>query len=50
VAETLAQLRIEWECGADGAELGFLLSKGSSGIKKDMKEAARWYRMAVSAS
>jgi hypothetical protein len=29
-------------------ELGFLLSKGSNGIKKDMKEAAKWYRMAVS--
>lgn len=29
-------------------ELGFLLSKGGHGIKKDMKEAARWYRMAVS--
>ncbi len=35
-------------CRADEAELGFLLSKGSNGIKKDMKEAARWYRMAVS--
>lgn len=30
-----------------GEELGFLLSKGASGIKKDMKEAAKWYRMAV---
>jgi hypothetical protein len=29
-------------------QLGFLLSKGASGIKKDMKEAAKWYRMAVS--
>lgn len=29
-------------------ELGFVLSKGSNGIKKDMKEAAKWYRMAVS--
>jgi hypothetical protein len=40
-------------------ELGFLLSKGHHGIKKDMwvgclieliirKEAARWYRLAVS--
>lgn len=29
-------------------ELGFLLSKGGNGIKKDMKEAAKWYRMAVS--
>lgn len=28
-------------------ELGFLLSKGGNGIKKDMKEAAKWYRMAV---
>lgn len=30
------------------AELGFVLSKGSNGVKKDMKEAAKWYRMAVS--
>ncbi|WVO23531.1 uncharacterized protein IAS62_004886 [Cryptococcus decagattii] len=28
-------------------QLGFVLSKGSNGIKKDMKEAAKWYRMAI---
>ncbi|ODN76075.1 hypothetical protein L202_06016 [Cryptococcus amylolentus CBS 6039] len=28
-------------------QLGYLLSKGSNGVKKDMKEAAKWYRMAV---
>ncbi|RSH85590.1 hypothetical protein EHS25_003729 [Saitozyma podzolica] len=32
---------------ASQEQLGFLLSKGSSGIKKDMKEAAKWYRMAI---
>lgn len=29
------------------AELGFLLSNGKHGVKRDMKEAARWYRSAV---
>ncbi|WVQ80348.1 hypothetical protein IAT38_002453 [Cryptococcus sp. DSM 104549] len=28
-------------------QLGFILSKGSNGVKKDMKEAAKWYRMAI---
>ncbi|OXH56079.1 hypothetical protein J003_01898 [Cryptococcus neoformans] len=28
-------------------QLGFVLSKGSNGVKKDMKEAAKWYRMAI---
>ncbi|WVQ76272.1 hypothetical protein IAR50_005937 [Cryptococcus sp. DSM 104548] len=28
-------------------QLGYLLSKGSNGVKKNMKEAAKWYRMAV---
>lgn len=40
-----------YECKAhvlSHPELGFVLSKGSNGIKKDMKEAAKWYRMAVS--
>ncbi|WVQ62526.1 uncharacterized protein L199_000668 [Kwoniella botswanensis] len=32
---------------ASQEQLGFLLSKGSNGVKKDMKEAARWYRMAI---
>ncbi|WVW81961.1 hypothetical protein I302_103964 [Kwoniella bestiolae CBS 10118] len=32
---------------ASQEQLGFLLSKGSNGIKKDMREAARWYRMAI---
>ncbi|ORY34279.1 hypothetical protein BCR39DRAFT_517414 [Naematelia encephala] len=32
---------------ASQEQLGFLLSKGSGGIKKDMKEAARWYRTAI---
>ncbi|WWC85950.1 uncharacterized protein L201_000820 [Kwoniella dendrophila CBS 6074] len=32
---------------ASQEQMGFLLSKGSNGIKKDMKEAARWYRMAI---
>lgn len=29
------------------SELGYLLTKGK-GVKKDLKEAARWYRTAVS--
>jgi TPR repeat protein len=29
-------------------ELGYVLSKGVSGVKKDMREAAKWYRIAVS--
>ncbi|KAK8845466.1 hypothetical protein IAR55_006179 [Kwoniella newhampshirensis] len=33
---------------ASQEQLGFILSKGASGIKKDMKEAAKWYRMAIS--
>ncbi|WWC66692.1 uncharacterized protein I206_100596 [Kwoniella pini CBS 10737] len=32
---------------ASQEQLGFLLSKGSNGVKKDMKEAAKWYRMAI---
>ncbi|KAK4686867.1 uncharacterized protein P7C73_g3257, partial [Tremellales sp. Uapishka_1] len=31
----------------DVSELGYLLSKGHNGIKKDMKEAAKWYRTAI---
>ncbi|WWD22412.1 hypothetical protein CI109_106903 [Kwoniella shandongensis] len=33
---------------ASQEQLGFVLSKGANGIKKDMKEAAKWYRMAIS--
>ncbi|KAL7418852.1 hypothetical protein Q5752_006536 [Cryptotrichosporon argae] len=28
-------------------QLGLLLSKGTHGVKRDMKEAARWYRVAI---
>jgi TPR repeat protein len=37
--------------GADDqpAELGYVLSKGVNGVKKDMKEAAKWYRAALMA-
>lgn len=28
-------------------QLGFLLSTGRQGVKKDLKEAAKWYRAAV---
>ncbi|EIW67970.1 hypothetical protein TREMEDRAFT_63854 [Tremella mesenterica DSM 1558] len=42
-------LRCAANLGDIGAQeqLGFLLSRGSGGVKKDMKEAAKWYRMAV---
>ncbi|WWC58254.1 uncharacterized protein I303_100792 [Kwoniella dejecticola CBS 10117] len=45
----LAYLRFAAGMGdiASQEQLGFLLSKGSNGVKKDMKEAARWYRMAI---
>ncbi|WRT63696.1 uncharacterized protein IL334_000619 [Kwoniella shivajii] len=32
---------------ASQEQLGFILSKGSHSIKKDMKEASKWYRMAI---
>ncbi|WVR03490.1 hypothetical protein IAU60_000481 [Kwoniella sp. DSM 27419] len=45
----VAYLRRAAEMGdiASQEQLGFLLSKGSNGVKKDMKEAAKWYRMAI---
>ncbi|OCF45224.1 hypothetical protein I317_01027 [Kwoniella heveanensis CBS 569] len=46
----LAYLRFAANMGdiASQEQLGFVLSKGANGVKKDMKEAAKWYRMAIS--